>query len=94
MIYNFNNDTVGFTAKKQKLSSNETKCIALDTLSKKWESADCNEKKSFLCERLENGMYVRGFTKFGIKVLWRLQVVEYLRNLHSKFQKARTKIEG
>ena len=35
----------------------------------------------------------RGFTKFGIKVLWRLQVLEYLRTLHLKFQKAQTKIE-
>jgi hypothetical protein len=40
-----------------------------------------------------NPMYIRGFTKFGIKVLWRLQVLEYLRTLHLKFQKARTKIE-
>ena len=37
--------------------------------------------------------YIRGFTKFGKKVLWRLQVLEYLRTLHLKFQKARTKIE-
>ena len=37
-------------------------------------------------------IYIRGFTKFGIKVLWRLQVLEYLRTLHL-FQKARTKIE-
>ena len=39
------------------------------------------------------GMYFRGFTKFGIKVLWRLQFLEYLRTLRLKFQKARTKIE-
>ena len=38
-------------------------------------------------------MYIRGFVKFGIKVLWRLQVLEYLRILHLKFQKAPTKIE-
>ena len=38
-------------------------------------------------------MYVRGFTKFGIKVLWRLQFLEYLRTLSLKFQKARTKFE-
>ena len=31
-------------------------------------------------------MYVKGFTKFGIKVLWRLK---YLRTLHLKFQKVR-----
>ena len=35
----------------------------------------------------------RGFTKFGIKVLWRLQFLEYLGTLCLKFQKARTKIE-
>ena len=38
-------------------------------------------------------MYIRGFTKFGITVLWRLQFLEYLRTLHLKFQKTRTKIE-
>ena len=38
-------------------------------------------------------MYIRGFTKFGIKVLWRLQFLEYLRTLNLKFQKAQTKIE-
>ena len=26
-------------------------------------------------------MYIRGFTKFGIKVFWRLQFLEYLRTL-------------
>ena len=40
-----------------------------------------------------HSIYIRGFTKFGIKVLWRLQFLEYLRALHLKFQKARTKIE-
>ena len=40
-----------------------------------------------------SNVYIRGFTKFGIKVLWRLQFLEYLRTLHLKFQKARTKIE-
>ena len=34
-----------------------------------------------------------GFTKFGIKILWRLQFLEYLRTLCLKFQKAWTKIE-
>ena len=38
-------------------------------------------------------MYIRGFTKFDIKVLWRLQFLEYLRTLRLKFQKARIKIE-
>ena len=38
-------------------------------------------------------MYVRGFTKFSIKVLWRLQFLEYLRTLSLKFQKTRTKIK-
>ena len=37
--------------------------------------------------------YIRGFTKFGIKVAWRLQFLEYLKTLSLKFQKARTKIE-
>ena len=40
--------------------------------------------------------YIRWFKIFrheGIKVLWRLQFMEYLRNLHLKFQKARTKTE-
>ena len=35
----------------------------------------------------------RGFTKFGIKVLWRLQFFIGYRTLDLKFQKARTKIE-
>ena len=38
-------------------------------------------------------MYIRGFTKFGIKVLWRLQFLIGYRTLSLKFQKARTKIE-
>ena len=38
-------------------------------------------------------MYYRGFTKFGIKVSRRLQFLEYLRTLHLKFTKARTKTE-
>ena len=46
-----------------------------------------------LCCYLSTYTYIRGFTKLGIKVLWRLQVLEYLRTLHLKFQKARTKIE-
>ena len=32
-------------------------------------------------------LYIRGFTKFGIKVSRRLQFLEYLRTLHFKFQK-------
>ena len=31
-------------------------------------------------------MYIRGFTKFGIKVLWRLEFLEYLRTLSLKFK--------
>ena len=38
-------------------------------------------------------MFIRGFTKFGIKVAWRLQFLEYLRTLSLKFQKATSKIE-
>ena len=38
-------------------------------------------------------LYIWGFTKFGIKVLWRLQLLEYLRTLSLKVQKAQTKIE-
>ena len=34
----------------------------------------------------------RGFTKFGIKVLWSIQFLGYLRTLSLKFQKAQTKI--
>ena len=30
---------------------------------------------------INHNMYTRGFTKFGIKVLWRLQFLEYLRTL-------------
>ena len=41
---------------------------------------------------LRHSIYTRGFTKFGIKVLWRLQFLEYLRTLRLK-QKTRTKIE-
>ena len=37
--------------------------------------------------------YNRGFTKFGIKVLWRLQSFIDYRTLSLKFQKARPKIE-
>ena len=44
--------------------------------------------QKYLCS-----MYIRGFTKFGIKVLWRLQILGYFRTLHLKFQKTRTKIE-
>ena len=40
-----------------------------------------------------NSTCCRGFTKFGIKVLLRLQVLVYLRTLHLKFRKAWTKIE-
>ena len=38
-------------------------------------------------------MYIRGFTKFGIKVALSLQFLGYLRTLSLKFQKAWTKIE-
>ena len=38
-------------------------------------------------------VYSRDYTKFGIKVLWSVQFLEYLRTLSLKFQKARTKIE-
>ena len=38
-------------------------------------------------------MYSRVSQKFGIKVYWRLQFLEYLGTLSLKFQKARTKIE-
>ena len=38
-------------------------------------------------------IYIRGFAKFGIKVAWRLQFLEYFRTLRLEFQKARTKIE-
>ena len=41
----------------------------------------------------ERYIIIRGFTKFGIKVSRRLQFLEYLRTLHLKFQKARTKTE-
>ena len=37
--------------------------------------------------------YIRGFTKFGIKILWRLRFLEYMRTKRLKFQKAWTKIE-
>ena len=37
-------------------------------------------------------MYIRGFTKFGIKVLWRLQFFIGYRTLNLKFQKARTSL--
>ena len=41
---------------------------------------------------LSHSIYIRGFTKFGIKVAWRLQFLEWLRTLSLKFQKVRTKI--
>ena len=47
----------------------------------------------FLLVEIVIHMYIRSFNKFGIKVLWRLQFLEYLRTLRLKFQKARTKIE-
>ena len=37
--------------------------------------------------------YIRGFTKFGIKVARSLQFLGYLRTLSLKFQKATSKIE-
>ena len=33
-----------------------------------------------------HSIYIRGFTKFGIKVLWRLKFLEYLRTLSLKCQ--------
>ena len=68
MRYHSNNDTLNFTAKDENTNSTETKCMALDTLSKKWESASCNAKKPFLCERKEKGMYFRIYlAQFVIK---------------------------
>ena len=43
--------------------------------------------------RLQEGPLIRVRQKFGIKIYWRLQFLEYLRTLSLKFQKARTKIE-
>ena len=40
----------------------------------------------------KKSLYIRGFTKFGIKVAWSLQFLGYLRTLRLKFQKAQTKI--
>ena len=37
-------------------------------------------------------MFISGFTKFGIKVAWRLQFFGYLRTLNLEFQKAASKI--
>ena len=39
---------------------------------------------------LTSSTYIRDVTKFGIKVLWRLQFLEYMRTLSLKFQKAWT----
>ena len=50
-------------------------------------------KTTFMYYFAHDCTYIRGFTKFGIKVLWRLQFFEYLRTLRLKFQKAWTKIE-
>ena len=41
---------------------------------------------------IPNHMCIRGFTKFGIKVAWRLHFLEKLSTLDLKFQKVRTKI--
>ena len=50
----------------------------------------CNQKARFLVCTLGDS----GFFRFqGIKVLWRLQFLEYLRILSLKFQMAQTKIE-
>ena len=43
--------------------------------------------------KVGEGIYIRSFTKFGIKVLWRLYFLRYLRTLSLKFQKARTKLD-
>ena len=53
----------------------------------------CSQKSNCFC--MYNSTYIqfRGFTKFGIKVLWRLQFFIGYRTLSLKSQKARTKIE-
>ena len=43
--------------------------------------------------RAAHSTHIRGFTKFGIKVLWKLQFLIGYRTLNLKFQKTRTKIE-
>ena len=48
---------------------------------------DCTSIKSF---PIIKSIYIRGFTKFGIKVLWRLQFFIGSRTLNLKFQEART----
>ena len=61
--------------------------------SKRYLSKSCNDKTTKQICFYNLHTYIRGFTKFGIKVAWRLQFLEYLRALSLKFQKARTKIE-
>ena len=46
----------------------------------------CNEWSIFK----DTYIHIRGFTKFGIKVLWRVQFLEYLRTLSLKFQRKPT----
>ena len=52
-----------------------------------------SSQKQHLHKDMQHSVYIRGFTKFGIKVLWRLQFFIGYRTLDLKFQKARTKIE-
>ena len=52
-----------------------------------------NLSSMMMCIDQKMSMIIRGFTKFGIKVLWRLHFLEYLRTLRLKFQKAQTEID-
>ena len=64
-------------------------------------STNCNFKKFMYIMKMKISdffqthffsiIFIRCFTKFGIKVAWSLQFLGYLRTLHLKFQKARTK---
>ena len=68
-------------------------CSLLFQLITKLRSCILSWTVIFLLVEIVILMYIRSFNKFGIKVLWRLQFLEYLRTLCLKFQKARTKIE-
>ena len=46
-----------------------------------------------ITKNLDKREPIRGCQKFGIKIYWRLQFLEYMRTLNSKFRKDRTKIE-
>ena len=68
----------------------ESKSLIVYVKGGNWKQASITSCYNIvLCSKLSS--YIRGFTKFGIKVLWRLQFLEYLRTLRLKFQKARTK---